>query len=234
MADLVIITPTRGRPERLARLCDAVRRTSVLSTVIAAGVDIGDPAQSAYAEVDRRFDNLTIFQGPRRSLSSWTNEIADKLLHVLPEPPRYLASLGDDHVPETLAWDQRCVVAIEALGGELGGWAWGPDGFRRDRLPTWWVMSSTIARRLSYVMLPTCQHMYVDNATLVLADATQRGVYLPDVVVRHEHYLAGRASLDQTYAETNHTEQYKRDAAAFTRWRNMGGLRDDVAKLIRE
>lgn len=236
MVDMVIITPTRGRPQRLEKLYDAVQRTAMMDTVLAAAVDIGDPEQQAYAELDRRYSNLTVFQGPRRSLSSWTNEVAHKLLRDLPNPPRYLVTLGDDHVPETPGWDRRCAAAIEALGGELGGWAWGPDGFRRDRLPTWWVMSSTIVRRLGYVMLPTCGHMYVDNATQVLAEAAQRAVYLPDVMVRHEtpFHVDYRHLADEGFARVNRPEQYERDGAAFARWRFGGGLSDDIAKLTRE
>lgn len=236
MTKLAILVPSRERPHRLERLLHAVRGTAVLDVRVVAGVDIGDPRQAEYAALDAKHDDLTLFQGPRRSLSGWTNLLAEKVLAgaLDGEAPDLLASMGDDHVPETGAWDQRCAVAIEALAGNIGGWAWGPDGFRRDTLPTWWVMSAEVARRLGYVMLPRCEHMYVDNATQVLAEQSQRACYLPDVLVRHEHFLTGRAPRDDTYTATNSTEQYARDAAAFTRWRNMGGLSDDVAKLLRE
>lgn len=241
MSDLVIITPTRERPQRLERLYNATMNTTSLDTSIVACVDDDDPRLPDYAALEACCSKLTVLRGPRRSLSAWTNDTAARLLDgaVLGTGvPRFLASLGDDHVPETGAWDQRCATAIDALAGDLGGWAWGPDGIRRDMLPTWWVMSTPVVRRLGWVMLPGCEHMYVDNATKVLAEQSERACYLPDVLVRHEHPVDPtgkyRHLVDDSYLHSNRHEQYALDAQAFRRWCEGPGLRDDVVKLISE
>jgi hypothetical protein len=54
------------------------------------------------------------------------------------DPPRYLASLGDDHRPRTKGWDRRLIDAIESLGG-APGIAYGDDKLQGAALPTAWV-----------------------------------------------------------------------------------------------
>jgi hypothetical protein len=237
MTDLVIITPSRERPHRLERLYNETMRTTSLNTSIVACVDDDDPRLPDYAALEACCSKLTVLRGPRRSLSAWTNDAVQRVLSGgFGDPPRYFASLGDDHVPDTPAWDSRCATAIDALGGSLGGWAWGPDGIRRDMLPTWWVMSAAVVRRLGWMMLPSCEHMYVDNATKVIAEQSERACWLPDVLVRHEHPVdyRHRDKMDDSYRQSNQPDQYARDAQAFRRWCEGPGLRDDVAKLIRE
>lgn len=238
MTDLLVVIPTRERPERLARTVSAIVETRACDTRVLACVDEDDPRLGDYRALGRHGNALTLIVGPRCSLSEWTNVAARYALDGDVDPvgvPEYVASLGDDHVPETAGWDARCVTAIGALGGSLGGWAWGPDGFRKDLLPTWWVMSSTIVRRLGYMMLPTCEHMYVDNATQALAERAERACYLPDVMVRHEHPVAGYPEhADASYARSNRRQQYMRDHRAFEAWRYGPGLRDDLEKLRTE
>lgn len=235
MTDLLILTPSRERPERLREMYDAVTSTSVLDTRLAVAVDEDDPRLDGYREL-QDLPGLSIVVGPRRSLSAWTNDLAARQPWVTGEPPRFFASLGDDHLPRTPGWDRILVHAIENLGGLLGGWSWGSDGLRSDMLPTYWVVSAPVVKRLGYVMLPQCEHMYVDNAVRDLASASQRSVICPDVLVEHVHPVnpMHRHRWDASYQHSNRREQYDRDGRAYAGWRDGGGLADDVAKLIPE
>jgi hypothetical protein len=232
--DLVIITPSRERPERLVEMYDAVRDMSTLDTHLVVCVDDDDPRLTDYRRL-ANLPGLSLWTGERRSLSGWTNHAAERLLDS-DEPPRFLASLGDDHLPRTPGWDRVLVHAIENLGGLLGGWSWGKDGLRADLLPTYWAVSAPVARRLGYVMLSACEHMYVDNAVRDLAQASQRAVICPDVLVEHVHPVnpAHRALWDASYEHSNRREQYDRDRRAYERWRDGQGFQDDVTKLIPE
>ncbi len=223
MADLVVITPSRDRPAQLAELATAVERTTDRRVTVLACVDLDDPQREAY----ERLTGPRITFGPRHSLSGWTNWAAENALQDS-DPPRYLASLGDDHRPRTPNWDLKLIEAIEGIGGS--GIAYGNDLMHGPNLPTSWVVSADIVRAVGWMMLPTCQHMYVDNAVLELGRALDRIVYVPGAVIEHLHPLAGKAKWDGSYRESNAPTRYADDGTAFAVWK-ASGLAADVARI---
>jgi hypothetical protein len=236
MADLAIIVPTRGRPQQFADLVKAVQKTAAGSVEIWAGLDDDDPADYSPALHDLDGSDLvTGVRGARRSLSAWTNFLAERALSestTFRDAPRYLASLGDDHRPRSNAWDKTLIGAIEAGAGY--GFAYGNDLFQGANLPTAWVVSADVVRAVGWMMLPACNHMYVDNAVLELGKAAGCITYRPDVIVEHLHPVAGKGSWDASYRESNSPATYGRDLAAFEAWRTAeDGLARDVG-LLRE
>jgi len=231
MADLAVIVPTRGRPERFAELVTSVHRTAVGSVEIWPGIDTDDP--SDYLSPLRGLPGAEMIvgtRGGRRSLSAWTNDLAERALDgLMGEPPRYLASLGDDHLPRTTAWDRTLIEAIETLPGGVGI-AYGNDLLQGPDLPTAWVVSADLVRAVGWMMLPTCAHMYVDNAVLELGRAAGCIAYRPDVVIEHLHPAAGKAAWDDSYRASNAAARHQADRQAFDAWRGAG-LAGDVAKV---
>lgn len=224
MTDLAIITPTRGRPERVREMIDAARGNAVGPVHIWLGIDRDDPLgdETIAATLD-----TSAIRDERRSLSAWTNHLARMALDS-PDPPRYLASLGDDHRPRTPGWDQRLIDAIEAGGGS--GFAYGNDLLQGQAMPTAWVVSADIVQTLGWMMLPGCAHMYVDAAILDLGLRARCITYRPDVIVEHVHPLAGKTGWDASYRETNTEARYAADRAAYEEWLG-GGLEQDAAKI---
>lgn len=230
MTDLAILTPTRGRPERFAGLVEAVARTRGTVAQIWAGMDDDDPADyfaPGYLGSVVGSEMVVAERGPRRSLSAWTNDLAQMALQA-PDPPRYLASLGDDHRPRTPGWDRRLAEAIERAGGS--GFAYGNDLLQGVNMPTAWIVSADVVAELGWMMLPSCAHMYVDNAVLELGRAAGAITYRPDVIVEHLHPLAGKAGWDASYRESNAQERYAADRAAFEAWKATG-LAGDAARV---
>ena len=82
---------------------------------------------------------------------------------------------------------------------------------------------------LGWMMLPTCEHMYVDTAVLALGQAAGRIAYCPSVVVEHLHPLAGKADWDDSYRASNADERYAADQAAYEAWRTDGLAADAAA-----
>jgi hypothetical protein len=228
---LAIITPSRGRPQQFSELVRAIRATADPGTVtIWAGLDDDDPSDydaALHANLADRGIAVNMRRGPRQSLSAWTNQLAQEALQA-PDPPLYLASLGDDHRPRTPAWDRRLIEAIERIGGS--GIAYGNDLLQGLQMPTAWVVSADIVRAVGWMMLPTCEHLYVDAAVLELGRALDRIVYRPDIVIEHLHPLAGKAAWDGSYRESNSPDRYAGDGTAFAVWKTEG-LPADVAKV---
>jgi len=221
--DLVVITPSRDRPEQFREMIRAVGETTDGRVEVLGLVDDDDPQLDWYDRL-----GAALMVGKRRSLSAWTNEGARSVLAGRNgRTPRYLASLGDDHRPRG-AWDLKLIDAIEQLDGP--GMAYGNDLYQGVNMPTAWVVSAEVVRALGWMMLPSCEHMYVDAAVLALGKAADRIVYRPDVVIEHLHPYAGKADMDASYRQSNAPERYAADRAAYEAWKR-DGLAADVAQL---
>jgi len=222
MADLVVLVPSRGRPGNVGRLVEACAKTSRAHTVLHFGFDDDDPA--FVASLKAADGSLTSVK-PRMGLSAWTNHLAA----VHPAAP-YLASLGDDMVPETDGWDERLIDAVNDMGG---GFAY-PDDKRRDDIPEAVVMSGEIVRALGWMALPVLEHWFIDSVWRDLgAGAGHRLRYCPSVIVRHRHPNVDPATPpDATYADA--ASGFAKDMAAYQRWRITGtGMRKDI-ETVRE
>lgn len=215
MTDLAIITPSRGRPEQFAAMLDAVFTTATGEVQVLAGIDNDDPSDYLTPVLGKEYDCIA-YRGDRMSLSGWTNHLAQQVLQSA-HPPRYLASLGDDHRPRTLGWDRTLIDAIEAMEGP--GIAYGNDLLQGANLCTAWVVSAELVRAVGWMMPPGCEHLYVDTAVFELGRAAGRIVYRPDVVIEHLHPVAGKAGWDDSYRASNSDRRYAADRAAYEAWR---------------
>jgi hypothetical protein len=159
LGDLLVIVPSRGRPQNLARLLDAVHKTGKIASHVHAGVDENDPELERYRDVMNRHghDGDILETGPRKGLAAWTNEIAMRRARQYP----FLASFGDDMVPRTPGWDKALVNGIKRMGGTGLTYPW--DSVRED-IPEAVVLSSNIVTALGWMALPSCSHFYIDNA----------------------------------------------------------------------
>jgi hypothetical protein len=218
--DLLIITPSRGRPAAAARLAAACAGLCTTDWRLLFCLDDDDPAADAYPAQSDRVRYLT---GARRSLSAWTNAAAGEYGGGY----RALCSLGDDHVPRTPGWDALLLDAVEGMGG---GFAYPDDLLQRDQLATACLVSAPIAAALGWLMLPACRHYYVDNAWMELGGAAGCLAYVPEAVVEHVHWVAGAAQRDATYDEA--AAGMAADQAAFEAWRT-GPITADIAAVAK-
>jgi hypothetical protein len=235
MSDVAILTPSRGRPAMAGELIDHVRRMSHLDARVYLGVDEDDPQRQDYVDLHRDGERThTLFVERRKNLVQWTNDLAHTVMGA-PVPPRYLASLGDDHRPRTPGWDRLLTEAIEARGGT--GIAYGDDLYQGRRMATAWVVSADIVSALGWVMLPGLVHLFPDAAAMALADEAGCLLYCPEVKVEHLHPLAGKSQvgkaltdMDESYMDSNSRSRYASDGEVFTAWQQEA-MAEDVAKV---
>jgi len=217
--DLLVIVPSRGRPQNVARLLDAVHATAKMRTRVHVAVDDDDPELERYQYVlsQAAADGDRLTTGPRKGLAAWTNEIAVERAGEYP----FLASLGDDHVPYTPGWDKALIRAIVETGGTGFAYPW--DGTRED-IPEAVVLSSDIVQALGWMCLPGLEHWYVDN---VWADLGRGAGCLRHLrAIKVEHAWKG----DQTSKESSETLTADRDA--YYAWRRSERMQQDVDTVI--
>lgn len=228
--DLLVIIPTRGRPQAIAEIAEAWNATGATADLRFV-IDDDDPAEDEYLAAITKISKtprswrLHFTDGPRLRLCGSLNDAAR---HDAPNY-RYLAFMGDDHRPRPAAmpWDARIRECLSAGPGIV----YGNDLLQGEGMPTAVAMTSDIVRTLGYMAPPKLVHLCLDLVWRDWGRGTGRITYLPDMVIEHLHPAAGKAELDAGYEECNSQEQVSADATAYYAYRDGGGLAADLDKL---
>lgn len=216
--DLLVLCPSRARPEAAAQAYESFTDTRRLSgSQISFVIDDDDPTIHEYVG-----DYSTIQQSSPGNMVAALNQAA--LWAIEHWGPRYIGFIGDDHRFRTSGWDAAIVGLLDARGGGL---AYGNDLFwPKGEIPTQIFMSSSIVSALGWMGLPTCTHLYIDNAWRVIGESLARLFYMPDIIVEHLHPAGGKAPWDEGHLRVNTPEMYNHDRLAFEEWLRTEATRD--------
>lgn len=227
MADLVVIVPSRGRPEAARTLIQAFKATRTVAHLVVA-VDEDDPVREEYWALAGGPPATTVDTGGAPATMVRALNASAVVRAISDDPPFAIGFMGDDHMPRTVGWDAAYLAALRELGT---GIVYGNDLLQGHRLPTQCAMTSDIVRALGYMAPPMLKHLYVDNFWRDLGKAAGCLRYLSDVTVEHRHPLAGKASWDEGYERVNSPEMGEHDRVAYEAYVADGGLDADVAKV---
>jgi hypothetical protein len=154
--DLLLVVPSRGRPQNIARLLEAMDETCRGDTTLVLGLDDDDPELPAYGELLKARGVLgkdTEIRGGLHQVVAWVNQLA------VPRAPeyRFTGHIGDDNVPRTAGWD---TAIMEALGETP--FAFGNDLYPREpgTLCCHVFMRSEVIAKLGYFAPRSIRHMY--------------------------------------------------------------------------
>lgn len=224
MADLVVIVPSRGRPEAVGDLALQCQRTCTANTVLLVVVDTDDPTLPQYQAPAGTMVFFT-WAPPGGGHVGAINWGAGRALADM--QPYAVAKLDDDHRPKTVGWDTRMLAELRDMGT---GIVYGNDLLQGERLPTAPAMTADIVRTLGFMGPPDLQHLFIDDFWRDLGQAAGCLRYLPDVVVEHMHPLAGKADWDDGYRRVNDPIRYQADGAAYQAYR-ADRFAEDVVKV---
>lgn len=231
---LVVIVPSRGRPQVVADLVGSVLFTRSISTTrVVLAIDQSDPTAQQYREAlkdagTNATENATIEMVRGGTMVTALNEAAARI--VSSRLVEAICFLGDDHRPRTYGWDASYVSALREIGA---GIVYGNDLLQYEFVPTQCAMSAEIVRRLGWMAHPSLRHMYVDTLWRDMAKPVDKLRYLPNVVVEHLHYLNNKAPMDSGYQRVNDPEVYRVDEAAFRQLHATGVVRS-ASEVIRQ
>lgn len=236
-ARLLIIVPTRSRPENVAKVVQAWEDTDGFRHAdLCFAHDKDDPKFMEYC------DALLRHEGGRFGDSiffAWMPEWKPLVPKLDAVARRYaerkhrshfaIGFAGDDHLPRTHGWVSRYLETLLEMGTGVVSC---PDGYRTDDLPTQWAMTADIVRALGRMVPAPVAHLYCDDAVRDLAKAAGCWRFLDDVLIEHVHPLSktSGASWDDQYRHVNRPEQYERDSAAYAKWFDEERL-SDVTKV---
>ena len=220
MRNLVILVPSRNRPESIAELIKSLDETETESDLIVI-VDSDEPQMDAYLELG--CDVLMVEKngkGMAKPLNFAANHYRDKY--------RHFAFLGDDHRPRTKNWDTIFINALDELGIGL---VYGNDLLQGENLATAVAMSGEIVKELNGMVPQDMIHLYLDNFWMTLGKDLNALRYIPEVVLEHLHPIAGKAEWDDQYREVNAPEVYSADKAALDNYLASDAYRELLKQL---
>lgn len=216
MTDLVVVVPTRGRPENAARLEAAFRDTTVLG---AAAVFVADPDDPKLEEYRALLDDgaltrlLVMDQAGGGGLCFPLNFTARRYAAAFD----YVGFMGDDHLPRTRGWDEQMITELDSLEPRI---AYGNDLLQGAALPTAVFMQSRMIRAMGIMAPQVMRHLYLDNFWKHLGEAVGGLRYRDDVVIEHLHPVAGKAQWDDRYAAVNDSSVDQADRLAWEAFRD--------------
>jgi len=208
VSDLLVMVPTRGRPEQCGRLLESFRETTDRADI----AFILDPDQEdLYAEVEWG-DAAHGVLAPRGTLREKLNQTAA----AFRDSYDALMWTGDDHVFRTPHWDTAMLAALDDMGGH--GWVF-PDTVRRRDVPEIWMADTALITELDWFFPPAVNQYYADNIIGELGKRAGLIRFCPEAVIEHLHYsIHPDVERDATYLEAESTYG-QADLKAFNQWR---------------
>ncbi len=215
MNKLLLVVPSRGRPENIARLYQALEETCDEQTDLIVGLDEDDPARDQYP------DGIEyVIRADLHGVVPWMNELALSRVNDY----NYIGMIGDDNVPRTTGWDSQIISALQKTP-----FAFGNDLYPREPGShcAHIFCRSEIIKTLGYLGPPQLRHMFVDNSWLEWGKAC--GItYLHDVIIEHLHFTTGKASYDKTYEAA--VDRWDSDKASWDAYQS-GKLQEDIDRI---
>ena len=216
MVTNLVIIPSRGRPDNVARTVEQLQLYSKISDICVA---IDDDEADLYP----RIDNVIYEVNPRLRMNGTLNLVANKYV----DDYKTIYFMGDDHVVRTEGWDEKLYAPIKERGYGL---SYGDDLFQREKLATAVMMSTNIIKPLGFMAPPKLIHLYMDNFWMTIGHALDALNYIPEAIIEHMHYLNGKATQDEGYTDVNSSEVYTHDKIVFDEYA-ANQLKDDVLKV---
>ena len=220
-SDLIVLIPTRGRPDNAVALEKAFVETNTKAARFYI-VDFNDETRSQYSW-KLPVESVIMIHNETGGMAYPLNYIARQFIGEFDN----FAFMGDDHRPRTPNWDEKFVEELYT-GSDI---VYGNDLFQGSNLPTAVAMSGEIVEALRGMVPDTQRHLYLDNFWLKLGQDLGKIKYLPDVIIEHCHAFNGKAPMDENYARVNAPEVYSADKVAFDNYIASDQYQTLLAKL---
>jgi hypothetical protein len=218
---LIVVVPTRGRPDNAERLEVAFRETASRGAIPVFVADEDDPELGRYRDKLEagKISRLMVYNHAAggKGLCFPLNYAARRYAEVVD----YVGFMGDDHLPRTHGWDLEMIGELDSLEPRI---AYGNDLLQGANLPTAVFMQARMIRAMG-IMAPQCmRHLYLDNFWKHLGEQTGGLRYREDVVIEHLHPVAGKAAWDERYAAVNASDRDAADRDAWISYRDGVGF----------
>ncbi len=219
MKPILIILPSKGRPEKIEGFYETWRRTTNGLSEVVTFLDEDDPALRKY----KKHKDITFDIGSGKSFSDACNRAFKKNPNY-----KYYFIVSDDHRLKSDNWEKRFTNIIEENGGK--GVSFGDDLMYGNKIASAALVSGNIFRSLGFVTLPGLIHMYTDAFWTEIGRKLNKLFYFPDIIIEHLHFTVGKSPVDSIYLSVDNKIVYEHDKKVFNTWKREQ-MKNDIEKI---
>jgi hypothetical protein len=219
---MMVLAPSRGRPENALRLLDRFYDTTSMESDIRIIIDEDEPRKQEYNQL-LMGDYIMSF-GERLRLGALLNKYGT----AYAPNHEIIGFMGDDVYPSNAGWDEKIFEAMTP-----NGIVYCNDGWQGQNLPTAVFMDSNIIKTMGFMVPLGMTHLFIDNYWYELGKRLGTLTYLEDVYLEHLHPFAGKAETDKTYEEANAGHIWTADEEILKKFIDYGTMDAWVEKLKR-
>lgn len=208
MKSLLIILPSRGRPDRIQECLDSyIMTTSGEFSEISVQLDHNDPKIDEYKKVLKKYEGRVSYDICRRPSDNPKVYCITRIINrkfYTDNNRDYYCVINDDMVFETVDWDKKLAIewAISTcrepnMLAKHGEWKGNTPiaGF-----PIISVIDGRICREIGWLQMPELDGCCGDNCWFLIGLQAKNLLYNPDVVFYHNHQSFGKSEMDDTYS----------------------------------
>lgn len=219
----MILFPTRNRAWALTRFIEQYQLTgATLPVCVIVDEDNLGHYEEAWKEAPAGW---ILF--PNKKIRD-LNGAMNSAFEAFPNEPFY-GMVADDVVPTTYAWDIKLSEACKPhyiVWGDDG--IWGSHRGKPD-LPTHPFIGGDLVRAWGWFSPPYTNRHCADFIWMDFAAALGVGKSMPEVIMEHMHWEAGKAKRDMTYAlQPSRAEGHE---AYHNKYKNSDKFKADLARV---
>lgn len=207
MKPLLIILPSRGRPDRIKGCIDSyLDTTDGEFSELSVQLDQDDKRLDEYKELLRKYPSRVSFDVRKRPSENPNVYCITRIINRKFYSDRnrdYYCVINDDMTFETKDWDKTLAIpwAIStckepnmlAFHGEWKG------NTPIAGFPIINVVDGRICRELNWLQMPELDGCCGDNAWFIIGLQAKNLIYNPNVIFYHNHQAFGKVEMDDTY-----------------------------------
>jgi hypothetical protein len=203
---ILLKCPTRSRPERvlatLARYVQYASRPEDLGVAISCD---NDDTSMTDGIVQMRMVNILSKVSWHRIFYSDNHskiEACNANMNEIEYPWDIVVLVSDDMIPQIQGYDDVIRRHMRSSFPDTNGILWFNDGYQGQELNTLCVYGRTMFNRLGRMYEPCYKSFFCDTELTDLCRTTYKAqtLYIPTVIIRHEHPATGHGNTDALYA----------------------------------
>jgi hypothetical protein len=204
---ILLKCPTRGRPQKLIA---AFQKYASLASHpedigVALSCDTTDPSMkdervlASLHVILSKFAWYKVFYSDNTSKIQACNANMDEIDY----PWDIVVLVSDDMIPQVEGYDAIIRRFMRTSFPDTDGILWFNDGYQEDKLNTLSIYGRTMYGRLGHIYNPIYKSFFCDTELTDLCKTTlkEKTLYVPNVIIRHEHPTLGYDTLDDLYVK---------------------------------
>lgn len=209
---LLIKFPTRGRKDKFFSVLkiyrDLLSGNNQIHFMINMDIDDNIMNSELVQEQLDTYDNLTYYYSENKTKIEAVNSDLEKYTDW-----DIVVLASDDMIPQMKGYDDIIIQQMRNNFPDTDGILFFNDGYQQKKLNTLCILGKKYYERFGYIYNPEYKSCWSDNEFMEVGFRLNKQVYIPQVIIRHEHPDWGFGRGD--YVHRQNQINYQHDYAVF-------------------